>query len=427
LLLLVLFCLWKKRTRAAAETIRQRAATDELMGGDTVEMQMNPHVQARARSDTTHNFGATIDQMVAVGRIDTLQARDRTVPLEIARANIQLVTTIGKGQFGEVWKGLIDLSETTGTPAYMVAVKTVLDAQATPEGLAELVQEAVVMAQVGMHPNLVALIGVHTSTAEKMIVLSYCEHGSLLSVLRTDRSQGSPLSPSTKLRMMLEVARGMAHLTSKRFVHRDLACRNVLLSTGMVCKVADFGLSRVAVKSTRSDNTTGAGEDEDYYRTAAGTFPIRWTAPECMESMKFNQSSDVWSFGVTMWECYSDGDRPYGEMSNMLVLIRVEQGYTLEKPRACTPAAYMLLAACLESDVAQRPAFAEVVERLEALAQADEGANGANGAGVGGGGAPNASRTALELGGAAGYATTANSGAAGYTTAGGPAAGYAGA
>jgi hypothetical protein len=190
--------------------------------------------------------------------------------------------------------------------------------------------------------------------------------------------------------------------------------------------VADFGLSRVAVKSTRSDNTTVNGEEEDYYRTAAGTFPIRWTAPECMESMKFNQSSDVWSFGVTMWECYSDGDRPYGEMSNMLVMIKVEQGYTLEKPLACTPAAYTVLAACLESDVAQRPAFANVVERLEALSRADEGANGANGAGVAGAGAPIGIRTAVEVGGVARYAATATGGAAGYTTAGGTAAGYAG-
>lgn len=118
---------------------------------------------------------------------------------------------------------MIDTSCTSGAPAYMVAVKTVIDPGASPEGLKELVQEAAVMAQVGTHPNLVGLVGVHTSTAEKMIVLSYCEHGSLLSVLREGLTQeGSTLSPSKKLSMMLEIARGMLHLASKRFVHRDL-------------------------------------------------------------------------------------------------------------------------------------------------------------------------------------------------------------
>lgn len=193
---------------------------------NTVEMQANPHAQARSRSDTTrttHNFAATLDQMVNVGRIDALQAKNREVPLEIDRSNIQLVSKIGAGQFGEVWKGMIDLSAETGNPAYMVAVKTVLDVQATPEGLNELVQEATVMAQVGQHPNLVGLVGVHTSTVEKMIVLSYCEHGSLLSVLRKGVEQNVPIPPSKKLRMMLEVAGGMAYLASKRFVHRDLA------------------------------------------------------------------------------------------------------------------------------------------------------------------------------------------------------------
>jgi hypothetical protein len=99
--------------------------------------------------------------MLTAGRLDAVQATARRVPREIARTAVSLVSKLGKGQFGEVWKGLLDESAITGVPAYLVAVKTVLNAAANPDGLAELVQEAAVMAQVGMHPNLVALIGVH--------------------------------------------------------------------------------------------------------------------------------------------------------------------------------------------------------------------------------------------------------------------------
>ena len=154
------------------------------------------------------------------------------------------------------------------------------------------------MAQVGAHPNLVALIGMHTTSMEKMIVLSFCEHGSMLSLLHDKKNAGNPADPSVKLNMMLEVARGMAHLHSKRFVHRDLAARNVLVATGMKCKVADFGLSRATAKSSRDG--AGDGDDADdngddqYYRSEAGIFPLRWTPPESMVSMRFNQASDVW-------------------------------------------------------------------------------------------------------------------------------------
>lgn len=338
----------------------------ELDGGAASASNENPSHPTAVGS---HNFAVTLNQMVKVGRLDALQAQKKKVPVEIERGNFTLVTKIGSGQFGEVWKGMVDTSATTGIPPYMVAVKTVIDAQANPEGLEELVQEATVMAQVGQHPNLVGLVGVHTSTAEKMIVLSYCEHGSLLTLLKE-----SPCSPSTKLRMMSEVATGMAHLAAQRFVHRDLACRNVLVSTGMVCKVADFGLSRVAVQSSNTPS------DDDYYRSATGTFPIRWTAPECMKSMKFNESSDVWSFGITMWECFSDGARPYGEKSNMLVMMQVEQGCTLEKPVACSATMYAALTECLAFDPAARPTFAGARARLQALlagtgaATADSGA-----------------------------------------------------
>lgn len=235
------------------------------------------------------------------------------------------------------------------------------------------------MAQVGAHPNLVALIGVHTTSMERMIVLSFCEHGSMLSLLQDKNNAGNPADASFKLNMMLEVASGMAHLHSKSFVHRDLAARNVLVATGMKCKVADFGLSRVTTKSSRDgagdddyDGGGGDGSEDQYYRSAAGMFPLRWTPPESMVSMRFNQASDVWSFGVTFHECFSDGGKPYAGMSNVETMTKVQSGYKLPCPSSCPNNTYAVMLQCLESEPQDRPSFKALVQSLANIAAAPE-------------------------------------------------------
>ena len=160
---------------------------------------------------------------------------------------------------------MLDESSVTGLPGYLCAAKTVnLPASHTEDSIEylqatdELLSEAIIMAQVGFHENLVSLIGVVTSGAPRVLILSYCEHGSMLGVLKTSAANGTPVDEDTKQSMAVDVCRGMEHLTNKGLIHRDLAARNVLLGTGMVAKVADFGLSRL------SNSTVSAGED--YYR-----------------------------------------------------------------------------------------------------------------------------------------------------------------
>ena len=180
-----------------------------------------------------------------------------------------------------------------------------------------------------------SIIGVITSGYPHVVVLSYCEHGSLLGVLRKSAANGKPVPAKTKQEMAVQVAKGMHHLGTHQLIHRDLAARNVLVSTGMHCKVADFGLSRAA------DN---AGDDgsEEYYRSSSGVFSVRWTAPEAMATMRYTVATDMWSYGIVLYELTSNGIQPYIGMSNPTIIHFVSKGGRLTKQSTCPTQVYGL-------------------------------------------------------------------------------------
>jgi serine/threonine protein kinase len=161
----------------------------------------------------------------------------------------------------------------------------------------------------------------------------------------------------------------MEHLAGRRFVHRDLAARNVLLTSGqsacnLVCKVADFGLSRVGTCGGRKCKLEGT----DYYRSQKGVFPVRWTAPEAMESLVFNQASDVWSFGILLIELIQDGDRPYHNLrSNSDVMLLTMTGRRHHQPSGCSDELYAIMMRCWDAEPKKRPVFTDLVAELDQL------------------------------------------------------------
>ncbi|XP_060587535.1 ephrin type-B receptor 1-B-like isoform X2 [Ruditapes philippinarum] len=273
---------------------------------------------------------------------------------EIDASHIIIESVIGGGEFGDVCKGKLRVPN---RPEMSVAIKT-LKAGATDKNRLDFLTEASIMGQFD-DPNVIFLEGVVTKTSPIMIVTEYMANGSLDSFLRKNDGQ---LTVIQLVGMMRGIASGMRYLSEMGYVHRDLAARNILCNESLVCKVADFGLSR----EVDIDTTDGA------YTTKGGKIPVRWTAPEAITFRKFTSASDVWSFGVVMWEVISYGERPYWNWSNQDVIKAVEKGYRLPPPMECPEAIHQLMLDSWQKERNNRPKFTQIVKNLDKLIRAPE-------------------------------------------------------
>ncbi|KAG9352767.1 hypothetical protein JZ751_017343 [Albula glossodonta] len=257
-------------------------------------------------------------------------------------------TAICSGEFGEVCYGRMRLPGKRDIP---VALKT-LKAGYSEKQRRDFLGEASIMAQFD-HPNVIHLEGVVTRSKPVMIITEYMENGSLDSFLRRHDGQFTVIQLVGLLR---GIAAGMKYLADLGYIHRDLAARNILVNSNLVCKVSDFGLSRVL-----EDDPDAA------YTTSGGKIPIRWTAPEAIAYRKFSSASDVWSYGVVMWEVMSYGERPYWNLTNRDVIKSVEEGYRLPAPMGCPGALHTLMLDCWQKDRNERPKFCQIVTVLDKL------------------------------------------------------------
>ncbi|CAG5867274.1 unnamed protein product, partial [Menidia menidia] len=267
---------------------------------------------------------------------------------EIDVSFISIERIIGAGEFGEVCSGPLRLP---GKREIQVAIKT-LKVGYTEQQRRDFLWEASIMGQFN-HPNIIRLEGVVTKSKPVMIITEYMENGSLDTFLKKNDGQFTVIQ---LVGMLRGIASGMRYLSDMGYVHRDLAARNILVNGNLVCKVSDFGLSRVL-----------EDDPEAAYTTRGGKIPIRWTAPEAIAYRKFTSASDVWSYGIVMWEVMSYGERPYWEMSNQDVIKAVEESYRLPGPMDCPEALYHLMMDCWQRERSSRPKFDEIVCLLDKL------------------------------------------------------------
>ncbi|XP_049321339.1 ephrin type-B receptor 3 isoform X4 [Astyanax mexicanus] len=269
---------------------------------------------------------------------------------EIDISCVKIEEVIGAGEFGEVCRGRLKLP---GRREIIVAIKT-LKVGYTERQRRDFLSEASIMGQFD-HPNIIRLEGVVTKSRPVMIVTEFMENGALDSFLRLNDGQFTVIQ---LVGMLRGIAAGMKYLSDMNYVHRDLAARNILVNSNLVCKVSDFGLSRFL-----EDDPT----DPTYTSSLGGKIPIRWTAPEAIAYRKFTSASDVWSYGIVMWEVMSYGERPYWDMSNQDVINAVEQDYRLPPPMDCPTALHQLMLDCWVKERNLRPKFSQIVNTLDKL------------------------------------------------------------
>ncbi|XP_050672100.1 mucin-4-like isoform X2 [Leptidea sinapis] len=276
---------------------------------------------------------------------------------EFPRNKLRLQTLLGQGNFGQVWKAEADDLNGHDGLTRLVAVKTIKESASQKEKQ-ELLHEICIMQKIGTHPNVVTLLACCTEQEPYLLIMEYVMCGKLLTYLRErrsrpDRFSGSGALTSRDLTVFAYcVARGMDYIASKGIVHRDLAARNVLVDHNKLCKIADFGMSRCAGASAR---------------TSRGALPVRWMAPEALLYNVYSHHSDVWAFGILLWEIVTLGSTPYAAMSGREVLTAVTEGYRLERPTHCKPQLYRTMHSCWHADPNQRPSFAQLKSQLADL------------------------------------------------------------
>lgn len=302
------------------------------------------HVRAHTVSvSETDDYAEIIDE-------EDTYTMPSTGDYEIQRDRIELGRCIGEGQFGDVHQGVYMSPE---NPALSVAIKTCKNC--TSDSVREkFLQEALTMRQFD-HPHIVKLIGVITENPV-WIIMELCTLGELRSFLQVRKYN---LDLASLILYAYQLSTALAYLESKRFVHRDIAARNVLVSSTDCVKLGDFGLSRYM-------------EDSTYYKASKGKLPIKWMAPESINFRRFTSASDVWMFGVCMWEILMYGVKPFQGVKNNDVIGRIENGERLPMPTNCPPTLYSLMTKCWAYDPSRRPRFTELKAQLSTILEEEK-------------------------------------------------------
>ncbi|UMM40376.1 hypothetical protein L5515_017034 [Caenorhabditis briggsae] len=324
---------------------------------------------------------------------------------EIARENLEICEKIGSGMFGFVNKGYLSMADPKSQIEYKTRLPVAIKSTKKSfdmELQTMLFEELKIMCAIEKHPNVISLIGAVTTNMRKgefYLVTEYADNGDLLNYLRKHREtfhntlidmgepvidenylvpnsikkkkylfddqqtestrllpSGDHLSTSDLLSFALQIANGMEFLAAVPCVHRDLAARNVLITSSKICRIADFGLAKRYT-------------DKNYYRIKNGkqvNLPVRWMAPESVQTYKFTEKTDVWSYGITLYEIFTLGNRPYAQVPNEQLEEFLRSGMRNEQPEYCHDDLYALMKNCWHKSPDVRPNFNTCVHYLKA-------------------------------------------------------------
>uniref|UniRef100_A0A673B4H1 Tyrosine-protein kinase receptor TYRO3 n=1 Tax=Sphaeramia orbicularis TaxID=375764 RepID=A0A673B4H1_9TELE len=328
-----------------------------------VQTRSGPERIRSSRSEGSVLNRCVCDLVLCLLLVDSLgidhDLKNKLEDVLIPERLLTLGHVLGKGEFGSVREAFLKAEDSS---VQKVAVK-VLKSDITSSGdIEQCLKEAAYMKDFH-HPNVIQLIGVSLQRRPTqrlpvpMVVLPFMKHGDLHTFLLLSRLGEQPfeLSLQTLVQFMLDVSRGMEYLSSRNIIHRDLAARNCMLDENMVVCVADFGLSKKIYSG-------------DYYRQGSvSKLPVKWIALESLADNVYTSQSDVWAFGVTMWEIMTRGQTPYPGVENSEIYEYLIKGERLKKPAECREDIYELMHSCWSPVPKCRPSFQHLVDQLEAL------------------------------------------------------------
>ncbi|XP_044170110.1 tyrosine kinase receptor Cad96Ca-like [Acropora millepora] len=284
---------------------------------------------------------------------------------EVSRENVTIEKVIGNGAFGQVAQGTaknLPLEKGTTTVAVKMLKESAQDIERK-----DLFSELEVMKKLKPHPHVIKLLGCVTITDPVLVIIEYVPYGDLLGYLRKSRGLNDnyfkdpdikPQTSLSSLRLILmswQIADGMSYLSSKKIIHRDLAARNVLVGEGEKCKVTDFGMARnVQLESV-------------YERKTTGRIPVKWTAYEALTRGRYTTKSDVWSFGVVLYEIFTIGGQPYPRTNARKLVELLASGYRMPKPSHVAETLYLIMLNCWQEDPGDRPSFEQLRHELKLM------------------------------------------------------------
>ncbi|XP_074616223.1 tyrosine kinase receptor Cad96Ca-like [Acropora palmata] len=289
----------------------------------------------------------------------------RTRSWEVAREDVDVDKIIGKGAFGQVAKGTVR-NLPNGSAPTRVAIK-MLKANAPESDKCDLKSELELMKTLKPHPHVIKLLGCVTESEPLLVLIEYVPFGDLLGYLRKSRGlndtyyKDPDIKPNTNLtseqlmKFAWQIADGMSYLSMRKIIHRDLAARNVLVGERETCKVTDFGMAR----DVQQENV--------YERKSKGRLPVKWTAFEALLYGQYTTKSDVWSYGVLLYEIFTIGGSPYPRMDGKKIANSLQEGYRMPKPMHVDNQLYEIMMNCWENEPEDRPSFTSLTKQLKRI------------------------------------------------------------